>query len=330
MDAIDEERVRLSSRRGFLSGGVKLAGGGALALAGASVVGGRGLQLASAQDFTDDIDILNYALTLEHLEYAFYRDGLEGFTEDDFTEVYGEAKSDDEKTPQAGDINAASVQAALGEIRDHEKAHVAALTETITSLGGTPVEEATYDFGYDDLSGFLTVAQALENTGVAAYAGAAPFISDDAILAAALGIHSVEARHAAYLNLQNGDSAFPDAVDASLTRAEVLKIAGPFFTSGGPSAASTAAAGGAGATATTVAVATNETPAAAAPETPATEVETEVPGPVETEAPEATETAEPDETPTRGRETPDADETATVEVPTVAVPDVTATETPAG
>lgn len=140
---------------------------------------GLGLGSASAQDFEDDLDVANYALTLEHLEYAFYRDGLDELAAD----------------------------------------------------GGEPVTEAEYDFGYDDLAGFLEVAMALENVGVSAYAGAAPSITDAAILAAALGVHSVEARHAAYLNQVNGELPFPDAVDTARSREEVLKLAGPFVAS---------------------------------------------------------------------------------------------------
>ena len=77
--------------------------------------------------------------------------------------------------------------------------------------GNRWVTEAVYDFGYEDAAGFLEVAMALENTGVAAYAGAAPAIQDKAVIAAALGIQSVEARHAAYLNERNEQSPFPGA-----------------------------------------------------------------------------------------------------------------------
>ncbi|MBA2277952.1 MAG: ferritin-like domain-containing protein, partial [Chloroflexia bacterium] len=210
--AIEGECGRLRSRRGLLAGGARVAGGAlALGVGGAAV--GSGLRTALAQDFADDLEILNYALTLEHLEYAFYRDGLDELGEDAFGDFEG----------------AADLFARLEEIRDHEGAHVDALTQTITDLGGEPVAEAEYDFGYDDVAGFLEVAMALENTGVAAYAGAAPSIEDAAVLAAALGIHSVEARHAAYLNERNEVSPFPDAVDAPQTRDEVLEAAGGFI-----------------------------------------------------------------------------------------------------
>ena len=162
------------------------------------------------------VDVLNYALTLEHLEHAFYRKGLEEFTAEDFT--------------AAG--YSANVYDYFGMIRDHEQEHVDTITKVITDLGGEPVAEAEYDFGYSDLAGFVGVAQVLENTGVSAYQGAAQFLIDeDELLTAALTIHGVEARHAAYLNGLQGESPFPDAVNPTLTPDEVLAAAGPFIVS---------------------------------------------------------------------------------------------------
>jgi len=236
MEAINEERLRLRSRRSVLSTAAKITAGGALGLAFAGAAGSSlasragaapALANALAQTFTDDLDVLNYALTLEHLEYAFYRDGLKELGEADIT--------------KAGDAGTFKL---LEEIRDHEQAHVEALTKTISSLKGTPVEEATYDFGYSDAASFLEVAMALENTGVSAYAGAAPSIENKDVLAAALGIHSVEARHAGFLNGLNKMSPFPDAVDSPQTREEVLKVAGGFI-KGDAAPASPAASTGA-------------------------------------------------------------------------------------
>lgn len=194
MDAIREETHRLAGQDESLSGSPA-----------------RARLLAAAQAFTDDIDILNYALTLEHLEYAFYRDGLAGFTSSNFdTGVYDN----------------------LILVRDHESAHVDALVSTITDLGGTPVQEASYDFGYANAAGFIAVAAALENTGVSAYDGAGAAIQNVDLLNAAGSIVAVEARHASYLNLVNGMDPFPAAFETPLSRAEVLGIAGPFIVSG--------------------------------------------------------------------------------------------------
>lgn len=167
--------------------------------------------------FESDVDVLNYALTLEHLEATFYTDGLAQYTGQDFLDIGFEI----------------SVLEYLTVVRDHEQIHVETLTGVINDLGGEPVDQGTYDFGYTNLPEFLAVAQALENTGVDAYTGAAQYLIDnDDLLTAALTIHGVEARHAAYLNILNTASPFPDAFDEPKTPDEVLEIAQPFIQSG--------------------------------------------------------------------------------------------------
>jgi rubrerythrin len=208
----------LSSRRSFLRRSAA-AGAGALALA----IGSSNAALAhdGTDDDFDDVEVLNFALTLEHLEYAFYRDGLERFDAKDFR------KSD----ALRGFSNriVGDVQPNLEDVRDHEDTHVDTLTSVIESLGGDPVEEACYDFGYDTVSEFLGVAAVLENTGVSAYDGAISLIEAEELLTAGATIATVEARHASYLNLLNGDSPFPDAFDEPLTPAQVLDAAGGFI-----------------------------------------------------------------------------------------------------
>jgi len=170
----------------------------------------------AAAPFADAVEVLNYALTLEHLESTFYREGLEQF---------------DTAAFEAAGFQAA-VRDFIVEIGEHEAEHVEVLTSVIESLDGEPVEEAEYDFGVTDLASFLATAAALENTGVSAYTGAAQYaIGADEILTAALTIHGVEARHAAYLNVLNGTSPFPESFDPPLTPDEVLEIATPFFVS---------------------------------------------------------------------------------------------------
>jgi hypothetical protein len=211
---IARERRRMS-RRSLLGGSLKLAGGAAVAMSLTTVPGALGMRsMAVAQEMTSDLDVLNYALTLEHLEHAFYRDGIGLFS-------FG------------NDSRGQSIDTNFAAIRDHEGAHVETLASVIADLGGTPVEEATYDFGdaYTDPMAFMMTAAALENTGVSAYDGAGQFITDPELLTAAGSIVAVEARHASYLNLLTGQIPFPAAFETPLTMDEVLKIAGPFIAS---------------------------------------------------------------------------------------------------
>ncbi len=220
MAAMSTERDRLTSRRSLLSKSALIGGGAALALTAMPAF------KASAQSdvlpvdpyFATDIDVLNYALTLEHLEATFYREGLAQFGSADF--------------------GSETIYPLLLVIRDHEAAHVDALTSVILDLGGEPVQEAVYDFGYSDVTSFLYTSAALENTGVSAYIGASPSLAaltyTPALVTSALGILAVEARHASFVGalLNNADfQPYPNVVDSPLTPAEVLEIAGPFFVS---------------------------------------------------------------------------------------------------
>ena len=154
-----------------------------------------------------DIEILNYALTLEYLESAFYKEGLK----------------------RAGATGA--LKELLTTISTDEDAHVAALTGTIKKLGGKPVKAPKVAFDYSDTKGFTTLAETIENVGVSAYNGAAPMISSKEVLTAAGSIVQVEARHAAAIATQNGNEPAPDAFDPSMTQAEVLKAVQPFLVS---------------------------------------------------------------------------------------------------
>lgn len=208
----------LPSRRSFLRRSAA-AGAGALALA----VGSSNTALAhdgTDDDYTD-VEVLNFALTLEHLEYAFYRDGLERFSCRDLKRA--------EALRGFSNRIRSEVQPNLEDIRDHEETHVDTLTSVIQDLGGDPVEEACYDFGYDDADDFLAVAAVLENTGVSAYDGAISLIESEGLLTAGATIATVEARHASYLNLLNGESPFPEAFDDPKTPDEVLDAAGGFI-----------------------------------------------------------------------------------------------------
>jgi hypothetical protein len=171
-----------------------------------------GRLLAIQTTFADDLEVLNYALTLEHLEAAFYQAAGDY---DLGTDAFG------------NDINAW-----VAEIGAHETAHVDTLTSVITDLGGEPVAAAEYDFGVTDAQSFLMTAAVMENLGVSAYDGAGQFIEDAGLLTAAGSIVAVEARHASYLNLITGASPFPAAYETPMTPDEVLEAAGPFIVAG--------------------------------------------------------------------------------------------------
>jgi hypothetical protein len=214
---IHTERRRLSRRR-LLGGTMALAGAGALAWSLGPFSALPGLAQDSMgmmqSPFENDIAVLNYALTLEHLEYAFYRDGIGRFTFG--TDGFGQ------------DVNGN-----MAAIRDHEGAHVDTLISVISDLGGTPVAEGRYNFAdaYASMDAFLMTSAAIENVGVQAYDGAAKYIANVDLLTAAGSIAAVEARHASYLNLITGAVPFPEAFERALEPDAVLEAAGPFIAS---------------------------------------------------------------------------------------------------
>ncbi|HZO07474.1 MAG TPA: ferritin-like domain-containing protein [Solirubrobacterales bacterium] len=179
------------------------------ALAAGAVYGtfmvGPYVRKALAMSGSSDVDILNFALTLEHLETKFYE----------------EAKS---RAGAKGEL-----KSLIDLIAKDEAQHVEALTATVKQLGGKPVAEPKFDFEYNDTAGFLKLAQTFEDTGVSAYNGAGPAIKSKDVLAAAGSIVQVEARHAAAIRIQNGEEPSPDAFDPPLEEAEVLKAVEPFI-----------------------------------------------------------------------------------------------------
>ena len=172
--------------------------------------------LASAADFSSDVDVLNYALTLEYLESAFYQQG------------------------NAAGLVSGDEAALLAKIQADEDYHVTFLTAAIKSVGGTPVAAPTVMFGnaFDSRASYLTTSHTFENVGVGAYLGAAGYIKDKTILQAAAGIFGVEARHAAVvgnlLGLAAEGGVYNGAFEKPLTKAQVLAAAGPFLAPTGP------------------------------------------------------------------------------------------------
>ncbi len=166
---------------------------------------------AQAQDFDSDIDVLNYALTLEYLEAEFYRQGN-----------------------GAGLLSGKEMEY-LDAVQADEESHVSTIMQTVQKLGGEPVAAPAVDFGdsFASRENFLTTGHVFENTGVQAYLGAAGFIQDKAILQAAAGIFGVEARHAAVLGnllgLEAEGGVYMGATETPLTMDEVLAAVAPFL-----------------------------------------------------------------------------------------------------
>jgi hypothetical protein len=146
-----------------------------------------------------DIAILNFALTLEYLESAFYAEAVKKGALKGEAATYAKVVSMDEAQ------HVAFLKTALG---------MHAVKSPVFNFQGTTAQQTT----------FLKTAMALEDTGVSAYAGAAPSISNKKTLAAALSVHSVEARHAAWVRNILGVSPAPVPFDAAKTKAQVLKI----------------------------------------------------------------------------------------------------------
>lgn len=196
---VDEDSEDLSRSEVLLKG----------ALAAGAVYGtlavGPFVRRALAMTGSSDVDILNFALTLEYLESTFYE----------------EAKS---RAKASGEL-----KSLVNLLAKDEQQHVEALEGTIKKLGGKPVAKPKFDFPYNGTAGFLKLAQTFEDTGVSAYNGAAPMIKSKEVLGAAGSIVQVEARHAAAIRLQNKEEPAPAAFDTPLDEKQVLKAVEPFI-----------------------------------------------------------------------------------------------------
>ena len=146
-----------------------------------------------------DEAILNYALTLEYVQDSFY------------SEVERLGTLSGPLAEQARIVGA------------HERAHVKALRGV---LGARAVKRPRFDFrgATEDAERFRKTAVAFEDLAVAAYKGQAPLIQNRAYLVSALAIHSVEARHAAWIRRLAGSSPAAEAFDEPRSKRSTLAV----------------------------------------------------------------------------------------------------------
>jgi rubrerythrin len=196
-------KVHGMTRESFLMRSTLAAGAAYGALSATGLI-----SAALADSGGGDVDILNYALTLEFLETEFYVQAAK--------QVKGLSKYEMDLTK---------------ELRDNEAAHVDALTATIKDLGGKPVAKPAFAFGgaFASRTAYLKTANVLEDTGVSAYNGAAPAIQSVDVLAAAGGIVQVEARHAAMIRLVRNKPPAPLAFDKASEMEAILAAVKPFI-----------------------------------------------------------------------------------------------------
>ena len=205
-----QEFARPRTRRDFFK---------SLAVAGAGATAASMILSREASAKTDDVDIANFALTLEYLEAEFYAMAVDSGV-------------------LSGD--------ALGVVENlasHEAQHVTALKDLLESVGATPVEKPAFTFPEDALASqdsILELAATLEPVGVGAYLGAAPLISSPDILAAAGSIAGVEGEHVVAVNWLLGvvpyaNEAFPKAMTLDEVSAAVAPfMGGKMLSTGGP------------------------------------------------------------------------------------------------
>ena len=225
-NAAEDAGALISDRRSLLRNGA-IAGGGLIATGAlwsqllTPAEAASSLISKTRKSKANDIKILQYALTLEYLESAFYASGN-------------------------AQIKFANPQLAYfaKTAGGHEAAHVIALKGALGKK--YTIKSPTFNFGAatTDEATFAATAEVLEDTGVSAYAGQGPNILQKGVIVAALEIHSVEARHAAWIRFLNGggnpspdgstkNAPAPAVVDLPKSEKSVLTaVAGTKFITG--------------------------------------------------------------------------------------------------
>src|SRR6202035_4429385 len=209
-DDVDRKRfLKMTGAAGAASFGafvLAACGGSKKAATTAAAPAGASHAASSSTGATGDLAILNYALTLEYLETEFY-----------------------EKVVASG-LFKGKVASLIKEFGSQEASHVAALKAAVEKLGGTPASRPNGKFPISSATQVAGLAYTVENLGAAAYLGQAGNIQSPQVLASALAIHSVEARHAATLGTLVKKSITPDGAFAKpADMSTVLAAVKPFL-----------------------------------------------------------------------------------------------------
>jgi Ferritin-like domain len=201
------ERIDASVRSAFVKHGTLMLTGSVstvLAAASTEAFGDGGLP-------QQVVDVLNYALALEHFEATFY-----------------------ETANRTDGLIPAKFRGLFREIGEHEAGHVALLSSV---LGAAAIKAPKFDFTaggkyadvFSSFNTFSALSSTIEDTGVAAFKGQITNLSGTPVLQTALQIHSVEARHAGSVRLLVGKSASDGPFDKPMSKSEVLEAVKPFF-----------------------------------------------------------------------------------------------------
>lgn len=161
-----------------------------------------GLRIEGGPGETKDLEILDFALTLELLEAEYYDRALDELT----------------LTPAVAEL--------AESIRDNEREHAELLQTAIEVLGGNPGRAPSFNFMFSEEAAFLELAQTLEETGVGAYNGAAPLLTSIQVQQVAGGIVQIEGRHAGAIKFQRGATIAPSFDEALDTNQVISRIAG--------------------------------------------------------------------------------------------------------
>jgi hypothetical protein len=194
-----------SSRRGLLAAGGAGALGALLAACGGGGDSSTGTTPQAVARRPSDLEIVNFALTLEYLEADFY-----------------------DKVLASGLVRGEALEA-VRIIGAHEREHVQRLRGVAANLG-EPVARPRTTFPLENQRQILNLARTFENLGAAAYIGQAPSIRDPELLSQATSIATVEARHAAEVNRLVGRTPTPDgSFERPLTMQQVMAQARPYL-----------------------------------------------------------------------------------------------------